>query len=345
MMTRELLRIAFPDRAMDKSMRSARGTHATRRKHARTSCIPLCVFLLSLPWFCQAGGEAALPTPAVTEGVPAEMNWISLRYAASRLGVSLTTTLELAQSSPQEMQAPPYAAFGNATFQSVAGGVLRLDIHAHAETALESYNTEGRVWFASGNIAILQRDRLKPGPDGSRKTYRYAGDGALRIRVEPSNRDEGMQPPVHWTKIKRNFYPYDLHAAGCDVVTSPELLLYRASSRDPVGGGNSHCVFVDDALYRVWLESRGDAPQPVGYAVKSGGTVHEVSGNRRTLKLSLRIEPITAGADPAAFELLELRGAIAIYLDTASRLPVLITGERAGVGELGVGLVEAVLRE
>jgi hypothetical protein len=73
--------------------------------------------------------------------------------------------------------------------------------------------------------------------------------------------------------------------------------------------------------------------------------VHEVSGNRRTVKLSLRIEPITAGADPAAFELLELRGAIAIYLDTASRLPVLITGERAGVGELGVGLVEAVLRE
>ncbi len=313
-------------------------------KRIRTSCIPLYAFLLYLPWFCQAGGEA-LPVPAVTEGVLPEVNWISLRYAANRLGVSLTTTLELAQSSRQEMQAPPYAAFGNEPFQSVAGGVLRFDIHAHAETALENYNTEGRVWFAPGNIAVLQRDRLKPGPGGSRKTYRYAGNGAFRIRLEPNSRDEGRQPPGNWTKIKRNFYPYDLPAAGCDVVTSPELLLYRASSRDPVNGGTPYCVFVDDALYRVWLEPRGEALRPAGYAVKTGGTMHEVSGDRKALKLSLRVEPITTGVDPAAFELLELRGAIAIYLDTGSRLPVLITGERAGAGDLGVGLVEAVLRE
>ena len=344
MMTREHLRIAFPDRLMDKSVCASPRTHATRMKHMRASYIRLCVILLYLPWFCQAGGEA-LPVSAVTEGVPPEVNWISLRYAANRLGVSLTTTLELAQSSRREMQAPPYAAFGNATFQAVAGGILRLDVHAHAETALDNYNTEGRVWFAPGSIAVLQRDRLKPGPGGSRKTYRYAGDGAFRIRLEPNSREEGGQPPANWTKLKQNFYPYDLHVAGCDVVTSPELLLYRASSRDPVGGGIAHCVFVDDALYRVWLEPRGEALRPVGYAVKAGAALREVSGDRKTLKLSLRIEPITAGADPAAFELLELRGAIAIYLDTASRLPVLITGERAGVGELGVGLVEAVLRE
>ena len=303
-----------------------------------------CALLLCLPLFCQAGGEP-LPAAAVMDVGPPEVNWTSLRYAASRFGVSLSTTLELDRSSREEMQAPPYSAFRNEPFQTASDGVMRLDIHAHAETMLDSYNTEGRAWFAPGSLAILQRDRLKPGPGGSRKIYRFAGDGAFRIRLEPNGRNEGRQPPANWTKIKQKFYPYDLLAAGCDPVTSPELLLYRVSTRDPVNGGHPLCVFVDDALYRVWLESRGEVPRPVDYVVKTGSATHEVSGSRKTLKLSLRVEPITPGADPAAFELLELRGAISIYLDTDTRLPVLITGERAGAGELEVGLVEAVLRE
>jgi len=305
---------------------------------------PLCTFLLCVPLFCQAG-SAPLPESLVANAGHPEVNWISLRYAANRFGVSLSTTLELAESSRQEMQTPPYAALRDKPFQIVAGSVLRLDIHAHAEMALDSYNTEGQAWFSPASLAVLQRERLKPGPEGSRKIYRFASDGAFRIRLEPNGRDEGRQSSTSWTKIKQNFYPYDLRAAGCDLVTSPELLLYRASSRDPVNGGIPFCVFVDDALYRVWIESQGEAPRPVGYAVKTGTAVHEVSGNRKTRKLSLRVEPITPGADPAAFELLELRGAIAIYLDAESRLPVLITGERAGAGELDIGLVEAVMRE
>jgi len=301
-------------------------------------------FLLCLPLLCRAGG-GLLPTSAVMEPGPSQVNWTRLRYAASRFGVNLSTSLELDRSSREAMQAAPYSVFRNEPFQTLPDTVMRLDIHAHAEAPLDSYDTEGRAWFSPGSLAVLQRDRLKPGPDGSRKIYRFAVDGAFRIRLEPKGRNEGGQPPANWTKIKQNFYPYDLQAAGCDLVTSPELLLYRASSPDPVNGGIPLCVFVDDALYRVWLESHGEVPRPVDYVVKSGAAVHEVSGNRKTRKLSLRVEPITPGADPADFELLELRGAIAIYLDVDNRLPVLITGQRAGAGELGVGLVEAVLRE
>ena len=93
------------------------------------------------------------------------------------------------------------------------------------------------------------------------------------------------------------------------------------------------------------MESQGEMLRPVDFAVKTGGKTQGVSGNRKLLKFTLRVEPITPGADPAAFELLELRGAIAIYIDADTRLPVLITGERAGAGELDVGLVEAALHE
>jgi hypothetical protein len=308
------------------------------------SRLPLCAFLLCLPLLCQSGGEP-LPATAITAAGPPAVNWTRLRYAASRFGVNLSTTLELERSSRGEMQGPPYSAFRNEPFQITPDVVMRLDIHAHAQTMLDSYDTEGHAWFAPGSLAVLQRDRLKPGPDGSRKIYRFAGDGAFRIRLEPKGRNEGGQPPANWTKIKQNFYPYDLLAAGCDRVTTPELLLYRASSRDPVNGGKPLCVFVDDALYRVWMESQGEMLRPVDFAVKTGGKTQGVSGNRKLLKFTLRVEPITPGADPAAFELLELRGAIAIYIDADTRLPVLITGERAAAGELDIGLVEAVLRE
>jgi hypothetical protein len=321
------------------------GPDFSRYPYLMTSEFPqlrLFTFLLCLPLFCQAGGEP-LPATAVTDVGPQEVNWTSLRYAASRFGVNLSTTLELDHSSREEMQSPPYSALQNEPFQIAPDVVMRLDIHAHAESMLDSYNTEGHAWFAPGGLAVLQRDRLKPGPGGSRKIYRFAGDGAFRIRLEPNGRNEGRQPPANWTKIKKNFYPYDLLAAGCDRVTTPELLLYRASSRDPVNGGKPLCAFVDDALYQVWLESRGAVSRPVDYAVKTSGKAHGVNGNRKLLKLSLRVEPVTPGTDPAAFELLELRGAIAIYIDADTRLPVLITGERAGAGELDVGLVEAVL--
>lgn len=306
-----------------------------------TSYAVLLAFLLPLSLYSHAGG-GTLP---VTQSSPPDVDWTMLRFEASRFGVSLTTTLDLGESSRRDMQARPYAALGNDGFQQVAGKLMRLDIHALAESALEHYRTEGRVWFTAGSAAVLQRDRLKPGPGGSRKIYRYTRDGATRIRVEPDSREEGKQPPVDWTKIKRSFYPYDLATAGCDFVTSPELLLYRASSRNPSNGGRPLCVFKDDALYRVWLVPGVEVKRKLDYSVNAGGTVHRVEGSRRVLKLSLRVEPISPGANPAVFELLELRGAIAIYLDAGNGLPVLISGERAGIGELDVRLVEANMRE
>lgn len=308
---------------------------------------PLQALLLCLPLCCLAGGEpdSAKEAPAVAAAALPPVNWVSLRYAASRFGVSLSTTLRLASSSLQDMEVPPYAALRDVPFQTAPDGVLRLDVQAHAESALNSYETQGQVWFVPGSLAVLQRERLKPGVDGSRKMYRFAPGGASRIRLAPDGREEGRQSPLDWTRLKRSFYPYDLAAAGCRLVTTPELLLYLATTPEAINGDTPHCVFVDDALYRVWLVPGGEAPRSVDYVLKTGAGTRTLDGDRPTLKFALRVEPVTPGGDPERFELLELRGAIAIYLDAATRLPVLITGERAGAGELDVSLVEAAMRE
>jgi hypothetical protein len=51
------------------------------------------------------------------------------------------------------------------------------------------------------------------------------------------------------------------------------------------------------------------------------------------------VEPVTPGAERSDFEFLELRGDIVIYLDVASRIPVLLSGERSGFGRLDIPLV------
>jgi hypothetical protein len=188
---------------------------------------------------------------------------------------------------------------------------------------------------------VLQRDKLRPGKNPYRKIYRFADDGAFRIRLEPANHAEAEQSSEHWTKIKESFYAYDGASSGCAAVSEPTLLLYRVPVLDLETGGKavSECVFLDDSLYRVRLEPQGRELREVDYSLSAGGAERRVTGNRDVVKVALRVEPLTRGADRADFELLELRGDIAIYLDAVSRVPVALSGERSGFGRIDIPLV------
>ena len=316
-------------------------------KHTCRSHFHSIAFMLLASLSCQAGGESlpASKAPAAS-GLP-DAGWVSLRYSAKGMTGSVSTSLILAEPLWEDMLAPPYTALDNTAFQTKADHLMLLIFRASAESLFGGYSTEGKIWFDGGSGAVLQRDKLRPGRKGSRKIYRFGTEGASRIRLKPMNRVEAEQPSEDWSRIKESFYPYDIAGSGCDNVSEPALLLYLLPSMD-LGEGKKpvyRCLFFDDALYRVWLEPDGSEMHHVDYSVKSGGVTRQVSGEQETLKVSLRVEPITEGADSADFELLELRGDIAIHLDAVTRLPVILTGERSGLGRLTVGLVETVLRD
>lgn len=305
-------------------------------KHSYRSRFCMAAVLL-LSALASHAGPGRVPEPA----------WVSLKYQASSLVGSVATMLELSGAARQDMQAPLYAALENREFQSTSGRLSLLSINTHIVSLLQKSVADAKIWFNPGNLAVLQRDRLRHGKNGSQKTYRFAGDGAFRLRREPADSTEAGKSPENWTRIKESFYPYDLNATGCKVVSEPVLLFYLVSSLETGAdkGSREACVFFDDALYRVWLEPRGGASLNVNYVVNSGGESRKVSGRKWTLKVALRVEPITRGADRADFELLELRGDIAFFIDTVRKLPVRITGQRAGFGQLKIELVEALLRD
>lgn len=314
-------------------------------KAACRSRLSLAAVMLLAALSCRAGEETPPEPAAMVAGLP-HAGWSSLKYEASGMAGSVSTVLELTESSAEEMQAMRDSALENPPDQTLASHIMLLDISARAASLLKDSVTQGKIWFDPGNGAVLQRDRLHPGRNGTHKIYRFGNRGALRIRREPRNRDEAARPPEDWTRTKRSFYPYDMAGTRCDAVSDPTLLLYLVSAREISTGNEAvyQCLFFDDALYRVWLRPMGSELLAVDYFLQSGTTVQRITGLREVLRVSLRVEPLGKGADSENFELMELRGAIAIYLDTATRLPVQISGERSVFGKLDIGLVEAVLR-
>lgn len=202
-----------------------------------------------------------------------------------------------------------------------------------------------RIWFDGETGTVLQRDRLKSGPDGSRKIHRYGPDGATRVRLKPAGRAQAQATPATWTQRKDKAYPYDLAAAGCSYVTVPALLLYAVSSAQTGNTGSFLCVFQDDTLYRVWLEPQGSAPVAVDYTIRSGTGERRVTGEQMLEKIGLRIEPVSGRQDATGFELLELRGEIALHIDPDTRLPVGISGSRSLYRDINIRLSAVTVTE
>ena len=300
----------------------------------------LAVLGLLLSLACRASGEAS-PEPTGQALRSPETGWVSLDYEAKAMSGRVSTSLALGDASIGELSAPPYQLPADAPAPLPAQHMLVLRVEGRAKALIGGYTSEGSVWFDARTGAVLQRDKLRPGKKPYRKVYRFADDGAFRIRLEPGNRAEAEQSPEHWTKIRENFYPYDGAGSDCAVVSEPTLLLYRVPLLDLETGGKavSDCVFLDDSLYRVRLEPQGRELRDVDYTVTAAGAERRVTGNREVVKVALRVEPLTRGADSADFELLELRGDIAIYLDADSRVPVALSGERAGFGRMDIPLV------
>jgi len=299
----------------------------------------LLLLLLAVP-VCHAGEEPA-DEPVTAADDPARPGWTRLVYTGDALPGTPTTMLELFESSADSLDIPGVRFPDDSITPMSTGRVYLLAVSGQGAVS----NTVLRIWFDALSGAVLQRDRLKTGADGGRKTVRFGREGAVRVRLKPADRVQAQATPATWTDRKDKVYPYDLTAAGCRHVTVPALLLYTVSVADRDRGERSLCVFQDGALYRVRLYSGGSTEQAIDYAVSSTAGTYQVSGTREIEQIRLRIEPVSSDADPDKFELLELRGAIGIQVDPATGLPVVVSGSRGLYRDIRIHLTGATLAD
>jgi hypothetical protein len=303
----------------------------------------LCVLLLlCLPQVLNAGEEPPPDPPPASPAAPvsAPPAWTQLRFAADSLTGSVHTTLTLTPASPAELDSAPYAALQDTPEAFGGENLRRLQVDGEIRGLFGGSQTRASVWFDASSGQVLLRERIRPGSEGSGKLHRFGSHGASRLRLEPADSREAQQPVAQWTRRERKFHRYDLRAAGCSRIIVPALLLYEIS-RQPLT--TRHCVFHDDALYRVTLEARGSPRQAVSYTLNIAGTERPVSGSRPLQAHALRIEPLGREADIGKFELLELRGALTIHVDPEFSLPVQVSGSRGGAGRITIGLTGATL--
>jgi hypothetical protein len=294
------------------------------------------LLLLTAP-LCLAGEEPADELAAATG--TARPGWTRLVYTGDDLPGKPSTTLELTESSMDALAISGARFPENTITPFTASNVRLLTVAGQGQAP----HTGLRIWFDGETGTVLQRDRLKSGPDGSRKIHRYGPEGAVRVRLEPADSAQEQATPATWTQRKDKVYRYDLDAAGCSRVTVPALLLYAVATRESGTMDSYLCVFQDDTLYRVWLRPQGTERIPVDYTVSSSAGKRRVSGDQAVEKTGLHIEPVSGAADTTGFELLELRGELVIYIDMATGLPVQVSGSRALYRNIGIQLTEAAL--
>ena len=273
----------------------------------------------------------------------ATATWKKLTYEASGWIGSSNIQIELLESSPRELQAATPEPLGEAPLQSDPQRILVMDIQARADSAISKHRSRVRIWFDAASGAVMQREKIRSGKKPYRKVYRFAENGASRLKQMPRSRDEAGEPAQTWSKTRQSTYPYDLQDTGCATVTDPALILYLLSTRDSHAPSTPppRCVFFDDALYRVSFTVRDGERLPVSYRDNTDGkNAQDVSDSRAVRHYRLGVAPLTPGADRKDFELLELRGDIVITMDPQAGIPVQLAGDRPGVARITIPLIE-----
>lgn len=277
---------------------------------------------------------------AGAEPEPATSAWNMLRYEASGMLGSTNTGVKLLESSPRELlTATPKPLLG-VTLQQDPRHVLVMDIQATGKALGKKHQSSVRIWFDAASGAVFLRDKLRSGKDPYRKVYRFADNGAFRIKQQPSSGDEARKPAQQWNKIKNSTYSYDLDDSGCDTVTDPALLLYLLSVRQAVPP-SPRCVFFDDTLYKVSFIDQGREQIAVSYSDQTdSNNARDVDGSRTVRHYRLEVTPLQSGAESGDFELFELRGDIIVTLDLETGIPLQLAGHRSGVGHITIPVAE-----
>jgi hypothetical protein len=279
--------------------------------------------------------------------------WLGLAAAAQafplpswrELTLELTPTfivkVDLQEVSLQPAKLSPLIERPGALQPPPDSSIYRLTVETRLKWFLSSKTWTGALWVQPDLIA-LQRTRLKIGPQGDYKIYRYAQQGVYRIRYQPKDLNQSLEPPETWKLAHEAFYPFPQTVAGdCSFISDPyALLLLLAQEHFP----QEICIFNKEGLYKIRFASCGSQPLSVDYLIKHSKPRHfrvRIQAERLLIHpLPLKAE----GKDKEPFEFLGMEGDIVLLRDPTTHLPLQIEGEVPGFGQAKLRLTQVKLR-
>lgn len=298
----------------------------------------LLILLMGLPALV---AHAAAAGPGNAQGAvldPTRVGWTEISMSASKLFITATASLSVAQLPREEVTGELIPA-GQGRPVPVADPVLRLGYEAggFGRRSQTTLYMDPRSGAALQNTQYDLEGRLRV------RTYRFTETGAWQQTRRPAAGEDGL-PPAKWTKASQGFRPYPEDDLGHTVLHATGLLYAVAAA--PLDRPGDHAEF--------WLFSRRDlqrvrvevaAPRTIDVDYKDQGTTETVrrKGTVQPLRLMLRGEA-EPGADEEQLELFGLRGQLELSLDPVTRTPLRLTGDVPIIGSVTLRLVSVVRR-
>jgi hypothetical protein len=309
----------------------------------------IIVITAGLLFLLLAGSLPAQTEPVFKPHVAKKLPWKGLSFAAKKVLGEVTTEIQWEELTAEEIKDLLIPVPMEGALPSTGGRIFRLEGRSVVKPLWGSDDVlRTQAWYDSGSGAALQRIRWRRGKERWEKIYRFTARGVYRLRRQPANSDEVKQPPADWTDTLGSFYAYGAGVDNCSQILEPLVLLYLASAADWLKAGSPVrvCVFGKKQLHQVQVYREGIKKVQVDYVTRTADTIIPRKEKIEAVRLACRTRSLAASGEQAEpFSFLGLKGDFDIDIDRNTRIPVQVSGEVRGLGQLDIKLQDVVLRQ
>lgn len=276
------------------------------------------------------------PEPALRKE---RMGWSSLTMQASKLGVSMESTLSQEIVATAQARADLVSPPGNVAVEPGGGAIVRMEVR----TSFLGRDSKTLFWLDADDGRALQWTVVETGKRERFKESRAIEGGVWVLRKNPLDRSEEGQPLEKWTRVRDGIEPVTGLPPGKVLSEAAGLLYVLATSPlDAVGDRIEVYMESDGKAFPVSIRVEALERLDVDYRRTGGADAGRIDRKSTALRLSMR-PLVPAGMDRRDFKFMSLEGDIDVWLDREGRYPLRIEGRVKWVGKVRIQLASVTL--
>ena len=307
-----------------------------------TICFILSVYLLIVATPGHTQGDK-------THGVDTDLVfWKSLSFETKNFFVTLNTNIHFEIFTAEKIKTSLIQTPEGTALQASGPKIFVITVESVIDPLMGSTEyIQSKAWCDPINMAALQRIRLRQGEKDWQKTYRFTCKGVFRRKKETTPSAKTNLSVKRQTDISESFYPYDFKKTECLYVLEPSEMFIIASlfAGSLESESLNLCVFSKKQAYHIDVHASELKRLKVDYIEKSTKNEVRRNGYIDSIKISFKIRPSAKkNQQNNEFSFLGLKGDFDIYIDEASRIPILVSGQIPMFGKVDLSLDTVVLR-
>ena len=283
---------------------------------------------------------AVAPVPEPSPAVP----WTELRYAAHKLFLSASTTIQT--------EWVPAAELATLLRRPEKGRAVAVPADGAVAVSLASELPFGRdervtLWLDPASGAALGGEKTTLGGSAYHKFMRFTEGGLYTWRSSPRNAREAARGPEGWTDRSRYLVEPALRPPQGTPITDPYALLYLVSAArlDRKDSSLRLVLLSGDRYVEIALAGGGLSYQRQSFQESWPGGSRRRVGNVlvRTVRGTARAVGATETTNDVDLGFLGMRGALTLFVEVGTGIPIAFSGRADYIGNLTVRLTRAVL--